>query len=120
MPARQAPHRHRRHPERPQFDLFDAVRKVAPGEPEWKALPEGARRALHASARRRRTLHRASVWVALASEPKRREPAQGEAGSETNSGFALQEEPNVLRQPDSGGFDTPVSREEEATTRSPV
>ena len=26
-----------------QFDLFDAARKVAPGGPEWKALPEAAR-----------------------------------------------------------------------------
>jgi hypothetical protein len=44
IPARQAPRRHRRRPERPQFDLFGAAGKVAPGEPEWKALPEGARR----------------------------------------------------------------------------
>jgi hypothetical protein len=44
MPARQTPPRHRRRLDRPQFDLFDAARKVAPGEPEWKALPEGTRR----------------------------------------------------------------------------
>jgi DNA-directed RNA polymerase specialized sigma24 family protein len=44
MPAQQTPHRQRRRPEPRQFDLFDAARRVAPEEPDWKALPEAARR----------------------------------------------------------------------------
>ena len=44
MPARQTPRRHRRRPELRQFGLFDAARKIAPAEPESKALPEAARR----------------------------------------------------------------------------
>jgi hypothetical protein len=44
MPPRQTPRRQRRRPELRQFDLFDATRRVVPGEPDWKALPEAARR----------------------------------------------------------------------------
>ena len=44
MPARQTPCRQRRRPQMRQFDLFDTAPRAVPGEPEWNALPEAARR----------------------------------------------------------------------------
>src|SRR5208337_5557918 len=97
--------RHRRHPERPQFDLFDAVRKVAPREPEWKALPEGARREvmtaltrlMHDQRTPTRLQGREQTSATMRSKPARATPPAAER-PRSSSIVSMSEKPSAVRR----------------------
>ncbi|HXZ14626.1 MAG TPA: hypothetical protein VEH77_01390 [Roseiarcus sp.] len=58
MPARHMPRLRRRSQVLRQFDLFDAIRRSAVPEPDWKVLPEAARHDVMAALTRLMLDHR--------------------------------------------------------------